>query len=177
MTIKREQRAKEKNGERRPAVLLELPDRMLAVARESILYAEIMKNDCKLVTYEACGEREYTLLRFPLKDLIEQVDDPYFIRCHKSYAVNVRQIRSIEKMDYRSGNIFFYTSDRVIIYSEKYKRDLEQLLQALHQVMLCHVSLLIWLIFLIIIAASKDQGKSHGNCGKRIPMFLFFLVC
>lgn len=45
-----------------------------------------------------------------------------------------------------------------------------------YSMMICHVLLLIWLIFLIIIAASKDQGKSHGNCGKRIPMFLFFGV-
>lgn len=134
LTIKREQRAKEKNGERRSAVLLELPDRMLAVARESILYAEVMKNDCKLVTYEACGEREYTLLRFPLKDLIEQVDDPHLIRCHKSYAVNVRQIQSLKGMDYRSGQICFYVSDNVIDFSGKYKSELERLFVSLHRI-------------------------------------------
>lgn len=134
LTIKREQRAKEKNGERRPAVLLELPDRMLAVARESILYAEVMKNDCKLVIYEDSERKEHRLPRFPLKELVEQVDDPYLIRCHKSYAVNVRQIQSLKEMDYRSGQIRFYVSDNVIDFSGKYKSELERLFVSLHRI-------------------------------------------
>lgn len=42
-------------------------------------------------------QKEYTIFRKGLEDFIEEVNEPYFVRCHKSFAVNLRNVDSFSK--------------------------------------------------------------------------------
>jgi two-component system LytT family response regulator len=67
------------------------------------LYAFFIKHKCSILYCEAVGS--YTLIHFSCHDpekaayrlhmIEEELNDEYFIRCHRSYIVNIFSIRSI----------------------------------------------------------------------------------
>ena len=56
------------------------------------------------------------------------MNSPDFLRCHKSYAVNIRNIDCIKKIDYRSWDILFkennQASETKCMLSKTYKDDI-----------------------------------------------------
>lgn len=64
------------------------------VEKEKILFIEVIGRDCFI--YMAGGK--YKLSRNALCHVMEIIDDPYLVRCHKSYALNVRHIDGIRKV-------------------------------------------------------------------------------
>ncbi len=55
-----------------------------------------------------------------LKDLIEEVNETYFIQCHKSFAVNVKHIKSIEQLTYRLWKITLFNSETEVDVGKKF---------------------------------------------------------
>lgn len=86
------------------------------IQADEILFAEIRRNDC----YVYLEKEVLRLLGVSLKNLIDNVNDEYFLRCHKSFAVNVNKIYSIKEVNYRLWQISFRDNNEVIDVGSKY---------------------------------------------------------
>ncbi len=80
------------------------------VAYSDILYLEAGRSYCNVVT----EERKY-VLSSNMKKVFEQLDNPDFIRVHRSYVVNLKKICGIE------GNRIKLGSGRTIRMSKEYR--------------------------------------------------------
>lgn len=69
----------------------------------TIRYATILKGAC--CVYTDLQEEPLISDLLGLAELIEIADDPFFLRCHKSFALNVRKIRRFESVNYRLWHI------------------------------------------------------------------------
>lgn len=83
----------EKNSEARK-ILLKAEDEMVMVSVRDILYMEACNQDIRIVT----GDREY-LRRYNIRDYEEQLNPYFFVRCHRSYLVNLSHIARIAGRD------------------------------------------------------------------------------
>lgn len=61
---------------------------VLFVDRNSIIGIEVMGKHCYIHTVD----NEYVITRITLHDLIDLLEEPMLIRCHKSFAVNTKHI-------------------------------------------------------------------------------------
>lgn len=111
-------RAKEK------VVFLETKEAVFVVKYDELLFAEISGRT--ITVYLA--DRKVSGIKMKLDDFIETVNSPDFLRCHKSYAVNIRNIDCIKKIDYRSWDILFkennQASETKCMLSKTYKDDI-----------------------------------------------------
>jgi two-component system LytT family response regulator len=90
---------------------------------QEILFAEVQNKDCRIVTLSG----SYEVLNKALKDLILMVDDDYFLRCHKSFALNIRQLKGLEKAARRIWKASFSSEQEPCFISSTY---LPQILDA-----------------------------------------------
>lgn len=97
---------------------------------DEILFAQVRGRHCEIQT----KKRILPLTGMTLQDVIEEVDDPFFVRCHKSFAVNVREIASIRKLNYRLYEISFDQSERKIDMSKFFHGSVEELVSKLEKV-------------------------------------------
>lgn len=84
-------------------VFLETKEEVFIVKYDEILFAEISGRT--ITVYLA--DRKVSGVRMKFDAFIKTVDSPDFLRCHKSYAVNIRNIDRIKKIDYRSWDVVF----------------------------------------------------------------------
>lgn len=75
-------------------VVLDLNEETRYIDKEEILFIEVIGRDCFIYMN---GSR-YKLSRNALCHVMEAIDDPYLVRCHKSYAVNVRHLQGISRI-------------------------------------------------------------------------------
>lgn len=90
----------------------------ILVPIDQIVYAEISNRNCYL--YTDLQEEPFKSSIIILKELVDEVDDPYFIQCHKSYAVNVKKIKQVERQNYRLWTITLQNSEHKLYISNKY---------------------------------------------------------
>ena len=83
----------EQNSEARK-ILLKAEDEMVMVSVRDILYMEACNQDIRIVT----RDREY-LRRYNIRDYEEQLNPYFFVRCHRSYLVNLSHIARIAGRD------------------------------------------------------------------------------
>jgi len=81
-----------------------------------IIFAETYRNNCLLHT----DKDVYRLVGVSLKDVIDQINDEYFIRCHKSFAVNIQKIAFIRQINYRLRQISFENNDKIVDLSNMF---------------------------------------------------------
>ena len=87
-----------------------------------ILYAEAKMHRVFIHT----KKRSYEMIPLSLSQFIERVNDECFIRCHKSYAVNIHNISSIESVSAKSWNIYFNDeSNKCCFLSPTYHKELK----------------------------------------------------
>lgn len=94
--------------EKEKVVFLETKDEVFIVKYNDILFAEISG---RLITVYL-KDRKVSGVKMKFDGFIENVGSPDFLRCHKSYAVNIRNIDRIKKIDYRSWDILFKDNDQ-----------------------------------------------------------------
>lgn len=63
------------------------------VEAESILGLETAGRGC----YVYVGQNRYRILRQTLDKTVKEIGDPYCLRCHKSFALNLRNVMDIKK--------------------------------------------------------------------------------
>ncbi len=91
---------------------------------EEILFAQVSRGGCEVHT----RNHRLMLKKVSLQEVIETVNEPCFVRCHKSFAVNARQIASIRRINYRLSEIVFEASEKKVDMSRLYQKGVEELL-------------------------------------------------
>ena len=86
------------------------------IPRKEILFAEVRNKVCRIITTNG----SYEMNRQGLEDLIEVVDDDLFLRCHRGFALNVRQLQGIEKLDRRIWRAVFGNGTNPCLISRSY---------------------------------------------------------
>jgi len=83
---------------------------------KDILYAEVRNKICSIYT----AEEIYEISRKNLTEITESLDNGYFMRCHRAFALNVKQLRGIEKIDRRLWKAVFTVSCGTCLISKSY---------------------------------------------------------
>jgi DNA-binding LytR/AlgR family response regulator len=86
------------------------------IPRKEILFAEVRSKVCQVVTENG----SYEISRQGLEDLISLVDDDLFLRCHRGFALNIRQLKGIEKLDGRIWTAVFKNAAGPCLISRTY---------------------------------------------------------
>ena len=86
------------------------------IPRKEILFAEVRSKVCRVVTASGI----YEMNRQGLENLIGMVDDDLFLRCHRGFALNVRQLKGIEKLDGRIWRAVFGSETDTCLISRSY---------------------------------------------------------
>lgn len=82
-----------KQKELKRLVNLSAKDGVRMVFAEDILGIEVVRRDCRVYV----GKDSYLLSRKSLETVLEELDDPYCIRCHKSFGMSVRHVVDLKK--------------------------------------------------------------------------------
>lgn len=86
------------------------------IPRKEILFAEVRNKVCTLVTENG----SYEMNRQGLEDMIKVVDDDLFLRCHRGFALNIRQLKGLEKLDRRIWKAIFENDAGICLISKSY---------------------------------------------------------
>lgn len=106
------------------AVSLKIDNKIRYIVKERILFLEVMGRN----SYVHTSRNKYVLCRQNLGSVLKHINDPYFIRCHKSFAVNVRNIGDICRE--RRGvwkPMFRQKADTECLISETYYKEVMQI--------------------------------------------------
>ncbi|MBQ1993566.1 MAG: response regulator transcription factor [Lachnospiraceae bacterium] len=88
-----EQRAKIKK------IMLKAEDEVILVSVDDVIYMEASNQDICVVTKDGCYMRRYNI-----RDYEEELERYYFVRCHRSYLVNLAHIAKISGKDIMLDN-------------------------------------------------------------------------
>lgn len=93
-------KAADKNNENPEKLLLHDKEQDMVVYLNDIVYMEVMDQDI----YITMAAGEIYKVRYNLKEYETQLKDKGFVRCHRSYLVNMKYIKSLEKNQVLLGN-------------------------------------------------------------------------
>lgn len=80
---------------------------------KDILFAEVQSKHCLIYT----AREVLQVNRKNLNEIIDIMDDEFFLRCHRSFAVNIRQVKGVEKVDRRLWKAIFEHSGKTCLIS------------------------------------------------------------
>jgi len=83
---------------------------------KEILFAEVRNKICSIYTTEG----SFDINRKNLTDMIGLIDDDLFLRCHRGFALNIKQLRGIEKVDQRMWKARFDKDKAPCLISKSY---------------------------------------------------------
>ena len=86
------------------------------LAVKDVLFAEVRNKICSITT----TEETIQLSRKNLNDMIRLIDDDLFLRCHRSFALNIRQLKGVEKVDRRIWEAVFANRKGPCLISRSY---------------------------------------------------------
>ena len=67
-------------------------EKTFRIAHEDIIYIEMFSHNATIVT----AKDEYTF-RKTITQLLKELNDDVFVKCHKSYIINIRHVESVSK--------------------------------------------------------------------------------
>jgi DNA-binding LytR/AlgR family response regulator len=83
---------------------------------KDIFFAEVRNKICSIYT----ADEIFEISRKNLNDIIKIVDDSYFLRCHRGFALNIRHLKGIEKTDRRLWRAVFGNGSGTCLISKSY---------------------------------------------------------
>lgn len=86
------------------------------ISVREILYAEVQGKTCRVYT----AEDVFEIKRKNLAEIIDAVDDNAFLRCHRGFALNIKQLKGIEKVDRRIWKAIFQKENGTCLISKSY---------------------------------------------------------
>lgn len=86
------------------------------IAAKDILFAEVQNKSCTVYAVEGAFHMD----RKTLTEIVDIVDDSFFLRCHRGFALNIKQIKGIEKVDRRIWNAVFKARKETCLISQTY---------------------------------------------------------
>lgn len=111
--------------QRRKIIQLLAGNETVSIMTDQILFAESHLMDCTIQLPDSV----LVLPRTSLNKVIKEVGEDFFVRCHKSYAVNVHHIASIEFINYRLSRIHIKCCDKILDCSARFKQEVENALK------------------------------------------------
>jgi len=102
-----------KNSKVKKYYLLNDIEKTFKLPHRDIIYIEMFSHNATMIT----TEKEYTF-RKTMTKILEELNDDLFIRCHKSYIINIRHIEAI------SRNFAFMSSDIEIPLSKNIAKEI-----------------------------------------------------
>lgn len=111
----------------RPACLFHSGQTDFKVYIDEIIFLEVNARACTIHT----KERQYRLNRVPLKEALQRISSPDIVQTHKSYAVNLRHVRHIERYSLTSWNIHFDHYPEIALLGNKYKEKILQMFESM----------------------------------------------
>lgn len=97
-------------------IIIKLKNKRKIINLDSIIYMESLNK--KVILHDKYGEREEVGITF--KEMYEKVKDKGFIRCHKSYIVNIKYVKSFNKLECKMHK------DIIIPIGRKYSEDFKE---------------------------------------------------
>lgn len=99
----------------------------LFLSLESIVFVEVEERGCKLHL-----DTEILYLKETrLKEVLGEVNQKFFIQCHKSFGINVRKIATLTQRDYRTWEAHMKSGGVKVDISKKYYDEVAYLLETL----------------------------------------------
>ncbi len=89
---------------------------------KNILYIEIQNKLCTIYSLDG----KFILRRTSLSALLSKLDSPHLVRCHRYFAVNLKNVDYIEKNNSRLSTVHFHTSSLTCPVSSTYLKDIEK---------------------------------------------------
>lgn len=108
-------------------LLYPMKSREILIPINQIKYAEVLHRRCYL--YTDLQEAPFESSTITLKELLVEVSDPFFIQCHKAFAVNVKKIQEIEQLNYRLWRITLHNAKNQLYVSKTFYISIEELLK------------------------------------------------
>lgn len=81
---------------------------VIYIDKNDIIGIEVIRKDCYVYT----SKDAYKVERISMGSFLEQLNDPYIVRCHKSYALNLRCVEGFKRDTYtRWKPVFLIDTD------------------------------------------------------------------
>lgn len=90
----------------------------IILSTSDIIFLEANIKNC--IIYTRVGKFEIS--RLALKKALEIINEPFIIKSHRSFAININYITKIEKYSVTSWNVYFKNYDSCAIMGLKYKQ-------------------------------------------------------
>lgn len=99
----------------------------IILSTHDIIFLEVNIKNC--IIYTRAGKLEIN--RLALKKALEMIDEPFIIKSHRSFAVNINYITKIEKYSVTSWNVYFKECEFSAIIGLNYKKIINNALNKL----------------------------------------------
>lgn len=113
------------------AALLSIRDEngkpMLSIAQEDILLLK-SENNYTAVFFRQAEKVEKKLIRSSLKNILQQLPPPHFLRIHRSYSINLHNLSSVDRKNGELQVKLKQLPDLPLKVSETYKDDILRLM-------------------------------------------------
>lgn len=96
----------------------------IIISPSDIIFLEVNMKNC--IVHTKAGKFEIN--RLALKKALEIIDEPFIIKSHRSFAININYVRKIEKYSSTSWNVYFKDYSFSAIIGLKYKDIIDNIL-------------------------------------------------
>ena len=105
--------------------------KIVYIDRNKIIGIEVMERICVVHTRKFM----YKITRTTLRNLLDMLDDPHIIRCHKSYAVNIKYVNGFRRETPNRWVVdYIVDTDFECRISERYLDDVIDRFEEYHEV-------------------------------------------
>ncbi|SNT06876.1 two component transcriptional regulator, LytTR family [Anaerovirgula multivorans] len=108
-----------KEWDKEQVVRFQIRNCILKIFLKDILFIESQGRNCVIHT----KNNQYIIPNISMQKLLERIGASNFMRTHKSYIVNLKNIHLIEKHEKNSWIVHFENYSLVAYISDKYKKD------------------------------------------------------
>lgn len=96
----------------------------IIISTFDIIFLEVNIKNC--IIHTKVGRFEIS--RLALKKALEIIDEPFIIKCHRSFAININSVIKIEKYSATSWNVYFKDYEFSAIIGLRYRKVINNLL-------------------------------------------------
>lgn len=105
-------------------IKIDLPNKFYKIPTEDIIFIESYDRKCKIHTYSGIIDVNYTFSK-----ILGQIKSTSIIQSHRSYLINISNIRKIDKT-INSWIIHFYNYETTALVSRNFRKDIQCYLEA-----------------------------------------------
>jgi len=128
LDLQKRRNVKNQVDSKKKMILVETKDETVFVNLEDILYVETQGRNLLLHTKKQSIED----VKMTIDDMIQAVNNSLFVRCHKSYAIHIKNVKSIKSAARRLWHADFgYGSYNYCLVSKNYYNNVYRLFEGL----------------------------------------------